>query len=110
MKLNKFIFATGIENSYPTIQLTEGRIFRVDEMEKANHYQLWKHDFDLVKELGIEFLRYGPPYYSTHVSPGKYDWSFTDETFSRLKELSIIPIADLCHFGVPDWMGKRRVS
>lgn len=103
--VNKFIFATGIENSYPTIQSPDGSTIRMDEMEKACHYKWWQEDFRLVKEMGIEFLRYGPPYYTAHVAPGKYDWSFTDETFSRLKELGIIPIADLCHFGVPDWVG-----
>jgi beta-glucosidase/6-phospho-beta-glucosidase/beta-galactosidase len=106
MGFNKFIFATGIENSYPTIQLPDGTSFRVDEMEKGGHYKYWKEDFRLVKELGIEFLRYGPPYYKTHTAPGQYDWSFTDETFSELKKLAIIPITDLCHFGVPDWIGN----
>lgn len=79
---NKFMFATGIENSYPTIQLPSGATKRVDEMEKSGHYQRWKEDFGLVKELGIEFLRYGSPYYKTHVGTGQYDWSFTDETFN----------------------------
>ncbi|RYY61695.1 MAG: glycosyl hydrolase family protein [Chitinophagaceae bacterium] len=98
------MFATGIENSYPTIKLPDGRIHRVDELEKTGHYKHWQTDFRLVKEMGIEFLRYGPPYYSTHVLPGKYDWSFADMTFARLKELHITPIVDLCHFGLPDWM------
>ena len=62
-------------------------------------------DFARVKELGLEFLRYGPPYYRTHCAPGKYDWNFADETFSELKRLGITPIVDLCHFGVPDWIG-----
>ena len=104
--MNKFLFATGIENSYPTITLPNGAKKRVDEMEKANHYKLWKTDFQLVKETGIEFLRYGPPYFSTHVAPGKYDWSFTDETFNAMREMGINPIVDLCHFGVPDWLGN----
>jgi beta-glucosidase/6-phospho-beta-glucosidase/beta-galactosidase len=104
--MKKFMFATGIENSYPTIVLPNGKTKRVDEMEKANHYALWKEDFRLVKETGIEFLRYGPPYYSTHLAPGKYDWSFTDETFAELKRLGITPLVDLCHFGVPDWIGN----
>src|SRR3982750_2929170 len=102
----KFMFATGIENSYPVIQLPDGSSKRVDEMEKCCHYKNWKQDFDLTKDLGICFLRYGPPYYKTHLSPGKYDWSFADETFARLKELEITPIVDLCHFGVPDWLGN----
>ena len=55
--------------------------------------------------MGIEYLRYGPPYYKTHLAPGKYDWAFTDLTFNRLKESDIVPLVDLCHFGIPDWMG-----
>ena len=98
------MFATGIENSYPTIVLPNGKTKRVDEMEKTDHYARWEDDFQLVKELGIEFLRYGPQYYKTHLGPGRYDWSFVDETFQRLKELHITPIVDLCHFGVPDWL------
>jgi beta-glucosidase/6-phospho-beta-glucosidase/beta-galactosidase len=102
--MNKFMFATGIENSYPTIKLPDGTTKRVDEMEKAKHYQHWYEDFRLVKESGIEFLRYGPPFYKTHVAPGVYDWSFTDETFHVMREMGITPIVDLCHFGVPDWL------
>ncbi len=100
-----FMFATGIENSYPTIILPDGTRKRVDELEKTGHYEHWETDFGLVKEMGIEYLRYGPPYYRTHLAPGKYDWSFTDLTFNRLKALDIIPLVDLCHFGVPDWIG-----
>ncbi len=104
--MKKFMFATGIENSYPTIELPDGSQKRVDEMEKTKHYKYWKTDFQLTKEMGINFLRYGPPYYSVHLGPGQYDWSFADETFNALKELQITPIVDLCHFGVPDWLGN----
>lgn len=104
--MKKFMFATGIENSYPTIELPDGTQKRVDEMEKTRHYKHWKTDFKLTKEMGINFLRYGPPYYSVHLAPGQYDWSFADETFNALRELEITPIVDLCHFGVPDWLGN----
>src|SRR5947208_9456938 len=57
-----FMFATGIENSYPTIQ--GGRV-RIDEMEKCGHYDQWRRDFDCVEEIGIRFLRYGPPLHRT---------------------------------------------
>lgn len=103
---NKFMFTTGIENSYPIIKLPDGTTKRVDEMEKTFHYTHWQTDFGLVQEMGIEFLRYGPPYFSTHVAPNQFDWTFTDETFNRLKTLGITPIVDLCHFGVPDWLGN----
>jgi len=51
-----FMFATGIENSYPTILLPNGQTKRVDEMEKTKHYTHWREDFELVKELGIDYL------------------------------------------------------
>jgi beta-glucosidase/6-phospho-beta-glucosidase/beta-galactosidase len=100
------MFATGIENSYPTIQLPNGYIKRVDEMEKCCHYKRWKEDFELVRDIGCLFLRHGPPYYKTHLGPGKYDWDFADETLLTLRAMGITPIVDLCHFGVPDWIGS----
>lgn len=100
-----FMFATGIENSYPTICLPDGSTRRVDEMAKTGHYDRWRDDFRLVKELGIDYLRYGPPYYAAHAAPGRYDWAFADDTFNVLHEQGTTPIADLCHFGVPDWVG-----
>ncbi len=103
--MSDFMFATGIENSYPTIQLPDGSTKRVDEMEKCGHYQHWQEDFQLVKEMGITHLRYGPPLYSTHLGSGRYDWEFCDQVFPALKTLGIEPIVDLCHFGVPDWIG-----
>ena len=98
-----FIFATGIENSIPTID--NGRT-RIDEMEKCGHYRHWRTDFDLVQEMGIGFLRYGPPLHASMLGPNRYDWSFSDETFGELYRRNIIPIVDLCHFGVPDWIGN----
>jgi beta-glucosidase/6-phospho-beta-glucosidase/beta-galactosidase len=98
-----FIFTTGIENSYPTIN---GGRTRVDEMEKCGHYKHWRKDFDCVKDIGICFLRYGPPIHKTWIGEGRYDWSFADETFNELYRRHLIPITDLCHFGVPDWIGN----
>ena len=97
-----FLFATGIENSIPRIQ--QGRV-RVDEMERCGHYERWAEDFALVQELGLTFLRYGPPLHRTLTGPGQYDWDFADATFAELHRLDIVPIVDLCHFGLPDWMG-----
>src|SRR5215208_5671693 len=98
-----FMFATGIENSYPTID--NGRT-RVDEMEKCGHYEHWRTDFELLQDLDIRFLRYGPPIHQTWLGHGRYDWDFADQTFGRLKDFDIVPIVDLCHFGVPDWIGN----
>jgi beta-glucosidase len=98
-----FLFATGIENSYPTIN--HGKT-RIDEMEKCGHYKYWSKDFDCVQELGISYLRYGPPIHRTWLGPNHYDWAFADLTFHDLRKRDIVAIADLCHFGVPDWIGN----
>ena len=103
MTTSPFLFATGIENSNPTIQ--NGRL-RVDELAKCGHYSHWRQDFELVGELGTQFLRYGPPIHTTWLGVGRYDWSFADETFRELRRRNIAPIVDLCHFGVPDWLGN----
>ena len=98
-----FMFCTGIENSVPTIN--HGRT-RIDEMQSCGHYDHWREDFELVSELRIQFLRYGPPIYKSWTGPHSRDWSFADETFAELKRRNIVPIVDLCHFGVPDWIGN----
>lgn len=103
------MFATGVENSYPTIEW-KGKTIRQDELAKTKHYERWREDFQLLQELGIEYLRYGAPYYTAHTGPERYDWSFTDETFGALKAQKVTPIADLCHFGVPDWIGNFQNS
>ncbi|MCW8086490.1 family 1 glycosylhydrolase [Sabulicella glaciei] len=99
----QFIFATGIENSYPTVA---GR--RVDQMEACGHYRHWREDFALVRELGLSFLRYGPPLHRVWQGDGRHDWEWTDQAFAELLRLGIVPIVDLCHFGVPDWVGDFR--
>lgn len=98
-----FLFATGIENSAPTI---DGGKTRVDQMEASNHYGRWREDLALAVEIGTTVLRYGPPLHRTFLGEGRYDWSFADESFAELRRLGLIPVTDLCHFGVPDWIGN----
>ena len=75
------MFATGIENSIPTIN--HGKT-RVDEMDVCGHYDRWREDFDCVQEIGINYLRYGPPIHKTYLGPNKFDWEFADQTFAEL--------------------------
>jgi len=99
--LSPFLFATGVENSYPTI--AGGA--RIDQMDKCGHYARWEEDFALVRESGLNALRYGPAYYRVHTAPDHYDWEICDAQMHRLRDLDITVIADLCHFGVPSWLG-----
>ena len=55
-------------------------------------------------DLGLRYLRYGPPLHLIHRGPGQYDWAFLDEVAAEMQRLGIVPIMDLCHFGLPDWL------
>ena len=100
----EFLFATGIENSYPL--LSNGT--RHDQLEQCGHYRHWREDFGLAKSLGVDALRYGPAWYRTNPAPGRYDWSSVDDQMAWLREAGLLVIADLCHFGVPDWIDGFR--
>jgi beta-glucosidase/6-phospho-beta-glucosidase/beta-galactosidase len=96
----RFMFAVGIECSCPTI---EGNL-RVDQLRDTGHYEMWKTDLKLVRELGLRYLRYGPPIYRIWKGPGQYDFSQLDPIMSEMRRLGIVPIIDLVHFGLPDWL------
>jgi beta-glucosidase/6-phospho-beta-glucosidase/beta-galactosidase len=98
------MFASGFENSYPVITGKDGRDLRVDELARTQFYENWRSDLALVPDLGLKYLRFGPQYYRAHTGKDRYDWSFSDQTFAELRRLGLTPIADLCHFGVPDWI------
>ncbi|HYW30237.1 MAG TPA: family 1 glycosylhydrolase [Gemmatimonas sp.] len=95
------LFATGIENSYPRI--AGGT--RVDQMDTSGHSTRWREDFALARGIGVNALRYGPAWYRTNPAPGRYDWSSADEQMCWLRDSGMTVIADLCHFGTPDWIG-----
>jgi beta-glucosidase/6-phospho-beta-glucosidase/beta-galactosidase len=97
-----FLFATGIECSYPTIE--HGR-WRRDQMDATGHYRHWRTDFERAREIGVSHLRYGPPLHLIFEGPDRYDWSFTDMVMPAIRDIGLEPIVDLCHFGVPNWLG-----
>ena len=100
-----FMFATGLECSYPTIE--NGR-WRRDELESTRHYRHWQQDFELCRQVGVTHLRYGPPLHLTFTGPGEYHWGWIDEAMAELEQFGPEPIVDLCHFGVPDWLGSLQ--
>lgn len=100
-----FMFATGIECSYPTIE--NGKLRR-DLLEECGHYERFEEDLNLIKELGLKVVRYGLPYYRINFAPGKYDWEFADLAMRKIQELELTPVLDLMHFGVPDWIGNYQ--
>ena len=104
--MQTIMLATGIEGSYPKVEGGKRR----DLLAETRHYQYWREDFELCRELGARVVRYGPPYYRMHTAPHEYDWSFSDEVLPVMRELGLVPILDLCHFGLPDWAGDFQNS
>ena len=102
---HRFMFATGLECSYPTIE--NGR-WRRDQLESTRHYRHWQQDFELCRQVGATHLRYGPPLHLTFPAAGKYDWGWIDDAMAELQQHGPQPIVDLCHFGVPDWLGSLQ--
>jgi len=98
----RFMFAVGIECSNPVVD--GGR--RVDQLEATGHYEHWKKDLQLVVDLGLRYLRYGPPIHRIFTGPNQYDWSLLDPVMAEMQRLGIRPIIDLVHFGLPDWLGN----
>lgn len=78
---NGFIFATGVECSYPTL---EGGRWRRDLMASTGHYRHWPQDLDLCVELGVSHLRYGPPLHLAAPASGRFDWSFADQVMEGM--------------------------
>ena len=99
-RVTLFLFATGIENSYPTIQ--DGRVRR-DQMAECGHYDQWQRDFELSGDW-ISALRYGPPL-TELPRPGPIRLGVHRSDVRLAEGRDVMPIVDLCHFGVPDWIG-----
>jgi beta-glucosidase/6-phospho-beta-glucosidase/beta-galactosidase len=99
--INEFCFVVGIECSYPKVR----GVGRRDMLEETGHYERWREDLHLIKELNVCMLRYGPPYHRVSIGADRYDWEFTDQVFTEMHSLGLMPIVDLLHFGLPDWLG-----
>jgi beta-glucosidase len=104
------IWALGIEDTFvPQAATRTGRI--LDEYVLTGHDRHWRTDLRAIADLGVEWLRYGIPWYLVNPSPGAFDWSWTDEVLPYLVEdLGIHPILDLVHYGAPLWLEGTFLS
>ncbi len=105
-----FLWASGIENTFvPQVRPGERAL---DEYELMGHYQHWREDLALARDLGLNALRWGVPWYRVEPKQGQFDWARTDQVISYLvEELGITPIIDLMHYGCPFWLqGSLPIS
>jgi len=102
----QFLWASGIENTFVP-QVKPGHR-ALDEYELMGHYEHWREDLSLARELGLNSMRWGVPWYKVEPEDGKFDWSWTDQVIPfMVEELKILPIIDLMHYGCPFWLKKE---
>lgn len=99
-----FAVSSGEEGSDPIV-LHDGELVRVDEYAMSGHYDRIDGDLADVASLGITVWRYGMPWRLAEPEPGVYDWTWWDRAFAACDRHGLIPVVDLCHFGLPDHYG-----
>lgn len=102
----KGIFLTGIEGSDP---LVDG-VRRNQLYEAHDFYTNYEARLERIHALGIRWLRFGAPYSQIHLAKDAYDFSFMDKVIKKCQDLGITVMADLLHFGLPDWMHEDNAA
>lgn len=106
---SEFLWASGIEDTF--VPQTRPGHRALDEYQLMGHYEHWREDLALGRELGLQALRWGVPWYRVEPFPGELDWSWTDQVIPYLVEdLKITPILDLMHYGCPFWLRREFAS
>lgn len=76
-----------------------------DVLELTKHTEFFERDLRLVKQSGLNLLRYSAPWHSIEKTKGIYDWSWLDKALNYMRLLGIAPILDpLHHTSFPDWL------
>ncbi len=96
-----FAVSLGEEGSDPLVRF-EGEIVRVDEYARSGHLDRLDDDLADVAALGVDVWRYGMPWRRTEPAPGEYDWTLWDRALAACDRHGLVPVIDLCHFGLPD--------
>lgn len=106
---SEFVWASGIENTF--VPQTKPGHRALDEYELMGHYEHWREDLALARDVGFKVMRWGVPWYRVEPERGKYDWSWTDAVLRYLiEELGVTPIIDLVHYGCPFWLSREFVN
>ena len=104
-----FFWATGIEDTFITEPWPQtGRT--LDEYELTQHYERWREDIGLIRELGVTHARYGIPWHRINPQPNAWNWEFADKTLELLLESNVEPIVDLVHYGLPRWIERAYLN
>jgi beta-glucosidase/6-phospho-beta-glucosidase/beta-galactosidase len=101
-----FLWASGIEDTF--VPQTRPGHRALDEYELMGHYEHWREDLALARELGVQAIRWGVPWYRVEPEQGRFEWGWIDEVLPYIvEELGITPIVDLMHYGCPLWLRRE---
>lgn len=104
-----FIWASGIEDTF--VPQTRNGHRALDEYQLMGHYDYWREDLALARDLGVQALRWGVPWYRVEPIPGEFDWHWVDSVLHyMIEDLGITPIIDLMHYGCPFWLRREFAS
>ena len=104
-----FIWASGVEDTF--VPQTRAGQRALDEYDLMGHYDHWREDLALARDLGVRALRWGIPWYRVEPTPGNFDWRWTDEVLPYLvQDLGIEVVLDLMHYGCPFWLRREFAS
>ena len=101
-----FWWASGVENT--AVPQAKPGHRSLDEFELMSHYQHWKEDLTVAKDLGIKAIRWGAPWYRLEPRQGVFDWSWTDQVIPHMvQDIGLTLVADLMHYGCPFWLTRE---
>ena len=92
----------GIESAL--VRSRDGNV--TDVLQLIGHYDNFEQDFDLIRNLGLQTIRYPIVWHVIEVEHDVYDWDVTDRMLNGLKERGINVIADPGHFTYPLWLDQ----
>jgi hypothetical protein len=100
-----FLWATGIEDTF--VPQARPGLRPLDEYALMGHYEHWREDLALARELGVQAIRWGIPWYRVEPGPGRFDWGWADQVLPYIAEgLGLKVILDLMHYGTPLWLER----
>ncbi|NJO81915.1 MAG: family 1 glycosylhydrolase [Blastochloris sp.] len=109
MTPENFFWATGIEDTF--VPQARSGMRPLDEYELMGHYEHWRADLDVARDLGARAIRWGIPWYRVEPQPGVFDWSWTDQVIPYIvEELGLELILDLMHYGTPSWLAGSFID
>ena len=73
----RFFCGVGIENCWiaRVNPAKDGKRRLLDVYLQMQHYERWKQDLQLARDVGVNCIRYRAPWYNAEPQPGVYDWS-----------------------------------